>query len=79
MAGAPWAFWTRRYFTVAAGAFVVIAAAGTLRGRPFARVLLDSLVWSLITAGIFVAARRYRVARGQPCEVCQDMPDRNQT
>lgn len=68
-------FWLRRFVVALAAAFVVITAAQLLRGRPTEDAVTHGLVWSVITAAIYVGANYYRWRRGQRCIVCGDPPE----
>ena len=57
-----------------AAAFVIITGAQLLRGRPTEEAVTHGLVWSLISAAIFVAVNYFRWRRGQRCVVCGDPP-----
>jgi hypothetical protein len=67
-------FWIRRFALVLAIAFVVIAGAHLLRGRSFESSLVEALIWSVISAGIFVSARMYQSRKGVHCAICNDIP-----
>jgi hypothetical protein len=71
------AFWIKRFWVVFAGFFVVLFAAGLLRGRSPRQVAWDSALWSAIAAGVFVATRLYHLSKGRRCELCQDAPPEN--
>ena len=64
----------RGFFVVMAIAFVVIAAAQRLQGHPLVDVVLDALLWSALSSGIFTVARVYRWRKGQYCAMCGDVP-----
>ena len=68
-------FWVRRFFTVLALAFVLIAGAHLLRGRSAKYAVSEGIVWSLITASIFISTRLYRSRKGQHCAMCADTPE----
>lgn len=69
------AFWIRRFLLVFGIAFSAIASAHLLRGHAFVFSLTESLVWAMISAGIFVGARRYHSRKGHQCALCNDTPD----
>ena len=66
------AFWIRRYFVVAGLAFVLLVAIGLLKGREFERVLIESLLWGVVTAAVFIAARYRQASKGKACALCRD-------
>ncbi len=66
------AFWIRRFFTVFAGAFLVIGAAQFLRHHPVS--YLETLFWAALSATIFTVGRIYQSRRGQHCAICKDIP-----
>ena len=68
-------FWIRLFFTVLALAFVLIAGAHLLRGRSAKYAVGEGIVWSLITASIFISTRLYRSRKGQHCAMCADTPE----
>ena len=68
------ASWIRVFLIAFVGAFVVIAGAHLLRGRPLEQSLMEGLLWSAIAATIFTAARAYRLRKGQACAICGDTP-----
>jgi len=64
----------RGFLAVLAGAFVAIAAAQLLKGHPLDYAVSESLLWAVISATIFTAARACRLRKGQYCAVCGDLP-----
>jgi hypothetical protein len=60
----------RWYATTFAVAFLVIATAHLLRGRPLAYALSEALLWSAISAAIYTATRLYHQRRGTACAAC---------
>jgi hypothetical protein len=68
-------FWIRRFLLVFFGAFVVLATAGFVRGRPWETVLADSGLWGAIAATLFVATRLYHSRKGRHCALCRDTPE----
>ena len=62
--------WPRRFAIIFSIAFVVIAGAQLLRGRTAEDAVLHSLMWSTISAAIFVAAQAYRERRRERCAIC---------
>ena len=68
-------FWIRRFFTVLAISFVIIAGAHVLRGRSAKYAVSEGLVWGLITSAIFISTRLYRSGKGQHCAMCADTPE----
>lgn len=69
------AFWIRRFLTVFAGAFVVIAAAELLKGRVIEDAASHALLWAAAAATVFTASRLYQSRRGQYCAICKDTPE----
>jgi hypothetical protein len=67
-------FWIRRYVLVLVGTFVVIAGAQVLRGRALEASIIHGLIWSVVSASIFVGARIYQSRKGQHCAICNDIP-----
>lgn len=63
--------WPRRFAIIFGIAFVVIAGAQLLRGRSPEDAVIHSLVWSTVSATIFVAAQAYRERRNERCAVCE--------
>lgn len=63
--------WPRRFGIIFGIAFVVIAGAQLLRGRSREDAVIHSLVWSTVSATIFVAAQAHRERRKQRCVVCE--------
>ncbi len=68
-------FWIKRFVTVAAVVFVVLMVVELFKGHTPDEALVNSAVWSLIAAAIFVAARIYHSRRGRACALCGDTPD----
>lgn len=69
------AFWTRRFLTVFAGAFAVIAAAELLKGRGIEDAASHAALWAVAAAAVFTASRLYQSRRGQHCAICKDAPE----
>ncbi len=68
-------FWIRRFLAALVAAFVIITGAQLLRGRPAGEAVTHGLVWSVITAAIYVGVNYSRWRRGQRCVVCGDPPE----
>jgi hypothetical protein len=68
-------FWIRRFLAALVSAFVIITGAQLLRERPTEDAIVHGLVWSVISAAVFVAANYSRWRRGQRCVVCGDPPE----
>ncbi|MCM2256371.1 MAG: hypothetical protein NDJ94_11950 [Vicinamibacteria bacterium] len=68
-------FWIRRFLTVFAGAFVVIAAAQLLKGRAMEDAAWHASLWAAAAAAVFTASRLYQSRRGQHCAICKDTPE----
>ncbi len=68
-------FWIKRFFTVLAGAFVVIGIAQALKGHSWPYSASQGAIWGLIAATVFVVARFFQARRGQHCAVCRDTPE----
>lgn len=62
--------WARRFAIIFALAFVVIAGSQLLRGRAVEFAVLHGLLWSAMSAAIFVAAQAYRERKQQRCAIC---------
>lgn len=69
------AFWIRRFLTVFAGAFAVIAAAELLKGRGIEDAASHAALWAVAAAAVFTASRLYQSRRGQHCAICKDTPE----
>jgi ABC-type uncharacterized transport system permease subunit len=67
-------FWMGRFLVALAAAFVIITGAQLLRGHTTEDAVTHGLVWSVITAVIFVGVNYYKWRRGQRCAVCGDPP-----
>jgi hypothetical protein len=61
----------RRFLIIFAVAFIVIAGAHLLRGRPLEYAALHGLIWSVISALVFVAAQIHKDRKLQRCAVCE--------
>ena len=72
-------FWARRFFTVLAGAFVVICIAQLLKGHDLTYAATQGLLWSLIAATIFTGSRIYQSRQGKHCAICKDTPEMQQS
>lgn len=71
--------WIYQYLVAVAVVFCTLFVIALVRGRSFEQSLLDSSVWAVITAGIFIGARYYRRSRGEYCTMCGDEPPVNAT
>lgn len=67
-------FWIRRFLAALTAAFVFITGAQLLRGHPTGDAVTHGVVWSVISAAIFVGVNYFRWRRGQRCVVCGDPP-----
>ena len=65
-------FWVRRYIVVAGGVFVILVAAGLLKGRDLDRAVPESLFWAVVTAAVFTAFRYRSARKGEACALCRD-------
>lgn len=70
------AFWIRRFLTVFAGAFAIIAVAQLLKGRTAESATLHGLGWAAVTAAVFTTSRIYQSRRQQHCAICRDTPEK---
>ncbi|MEJ7745839.1 MAG: hypothetical protein WKF61_03610 [Luteimonas sp.] len=59
--------WIKRFLLVLLPAFVVIAASQLVQDRGIDAALLHGMIWTPITAAVYVAALRYR-----RCKSCVD-------
>ena len=69
------AFWIRRFLTVLAGAFVIIAVAQRLQGHDWPYAASEAAIWGAISATVFTTARFFQARRGQHCALCRDTPE----
>jgi hypothetical protein len=67
--------WLRRFAIVFGIAFVVITGTQLLRGRSAGLAFLHGLMWSAISAAIFVAAQLLRERRKERCAICDALDD----
>ena len=68
-------FWARRFLTVFAGAFVLLAGVAALRGHSTREALSHGMMWGSISALIFTGSRVYRSGKGRQCALCADTPE----
>lgn len=68
-------FWVRRFFTVFAAAFLLIAVAQLARGRAPELALPHAGTWAALAASVFTVSRFYQSRRGQHCAICRDTPE----
>jgi hypothetical protein len=68
------AFWIRRFLLVFAGALVIISGAQLAKGHTLEHSLTEGLLWSAVTAAVFVAVRIHKSRKGQHCAICADTP-----
>jgi len=69
------AFWIKRFFTVLAIAFAIIAIGQLLKGRDAGVATLQAAIWASISATIFTVARFFQARRGVHCAICKDTPE----
>lgn len=69
------AFWLRRFLTVFALAFLVIATAQLLKGHTLVYAGTQAALWSLIATSVFTISRIYQSRRKQHCALCRDTPE----
>lgn len=69
------AFWIRRFFTVYAGAFVIIGAVQLLKAGDLRYASAHAATWAAVSAAVFTAARLWQSRRGQHCAICRDTPE----
>ncbi len=67
-------FWIKRFLTVYAGAFLLLALSEHLKGHHGRTAWDFSALWALISASVFIAARLYHARRGRACAICNDTP-----
>jgi hypothetical protein len=68
-------FWIRRYLTVFAIAFAVIAIAQLLKGHTNRYAVVQGLLWATISATVFSGSRIWQSRRGRHCALCGDTPE----
>jgi hypothetical protein len=67
-------FWIKRFLVTAGAAFALLMAVELLKGHDVVAAVTFSAIWSVLAAGIFVAARLYHSRRGRACALCNDTP-----
>ncbi|WP_308365087.1 MULTISPECIES: hypothetical protein [unclassified Microbulbifer] len=73
------AFWVRRFFTVLAGAFVIIFGVQMLKGYDLSYSLVQAAIWGPLSAIVFIFSRFFQARRGQHCAICKDTPEMRST
>jgi hypothetical protein len=68
-------FWIRRFLSVFAIAFAIIAIAQLLKGHSNRHALVQGLVWATISATIFTGSRIWQSRRSRHCALCRDTPE----
>jgi hypothetical protein len=68
-------FWVRRFLTVFALAFLIIAVAQLLKGHAPAYAGTQAALWSFIATSVFTTSRIYQSRRKQHCALCRDTPE----
>jgi hypothetical protein len=68
------AFWIKRFLAVAGVAFAILLVAELTKGHAPDAALEFALLWSLVTAAVFVAAAIVRVRRNRSCALCGNLP-----
>lgn len=68
-------FWIKRFFLVAAGAFLVLLLVERLKSHGWHAAFAFSSFWALATATVFIGTRMYYASRGVACPMCKDLPE----
>lgn len=68
-------FWFRRYLTVFAIAFAIIAVAQLLKGHSQHHAVEQGLIWAFVSASVFTGSRIWQSRRGRHCALCRDTPE----
>lgn len=71
--------WIRRYLTVFAGCFLLLAAVAALKGHSLREATSHGFLWGAISALIFTGSQRYQAGRGRACGWCATPPDLRQS
>lgn len=72
-------FWVKRFCPAFAIAFGVIVGSQLIRGHSIEDSVIHGLLWSTISASIFIGASAYQSRRGQTCPSCGDSPQNGQS
>jgi len=67
-------FWLRRFVLVFCVACAMIVNTHLLRSHELAVSLSRGLLWSTISANVFIFTRIYRSRNGGYCALCNDLP-----
>ncbi len=68
-------FWIRRYLLVMGAVFSILGTVYMLQGLAPASAASDALLWSFVSASIFIVTRYYHASKGRACALCQDTTD----
>lgn len=68
-------FWVKRFLWMTGMVFMILMAAGLLRGRAMETALSESFIWALISSAIFTGWRYNQARKGVACAMCRDTPE----
>ena len=70
-------FWVKRFLNILVAAVVLLAAVHYVKGYALRESIRFGLLWGVLCAAIFTAARIYQSRRKQHCALCRDTPEMN--
>jgi len=71
-------FWLLRFIKVFVSVLVVLFLVHLIKGNEYLESFYFALIWSFISTGIFIGSRIYQSRKGIPCELCNDIPNKNE-
>jgi len=71
-------FWLLRFVKVFAGVFIVLFVIHLIKGNEILESFYFAVLWAFLSTSVFVGSRVYQSKKGIACELCNDIPNKNE-
>jgi hypothetical protein len=71
-------FWVLRFFKVYVGVFILLFVIHLIKGNEILESFYFAIIWAFLSTSVFVGSRVYQSKKGIACELCNDIPKKNE-
>jgi len=71
-------FWVLRFIKVFAGILILLFTIHLIKGNEVLESFYFAVMWAFLSTSVFVGSRIYQSRKGIPCELCNDIPNKNE-
>ena len=65
-------YWIGQFLLASSTMFGLLVVIDLLRGEPFATSWVESLVWAVVAAALFIGSRYRQARKGIECGLCEN-------